>query len=169
MNAFLVTWGQYRRVLRSGRSVWIFVSMLILCVSIISSCGSPPSSATAIGQHPQPSVGTLPFHGMVTTLDGDFTITLDITPDRSGTNMFLARVTDTHTHIAAAHVGITLYTTMQDMAMGTDSIILHANGNGQFSTTSGILSMGGHWAIGIAIQTADHQIHKVGVSLLLPS
>lgn len=169
MNAFLVPWGEYRRVLRNGRWGWIFVFMLFLCVSTISSCGSPSSPTTAIGQHPQSPAVTLPFHGMVTTLDGDFTITLDITPDHSGTNTFLARVMDTHTHVPAAHVSITLYTTMQDMAMGTDSIILRATGNGQFSTTSNTLSMGGHWAIGIAIQTADHQIHKVGVSLLLPS
>jgi len=67
----------------------------------------------------------------------------------------------------ATHVVITLYTTMQDMPMGTDSVVLRAEGGGQFSATSDILSMGGHWALGITIQTANHVIHKAGVSLLL--
>jgi 5-hydroxyisourate hydrolase-like protein (transthyretin family) len=80
--------------------------------------------------------------------------------------VFTVHVLDAHTGQLASHVTITLYTTMQDMAMGTDSIALHANGKGQFSATSDNLSMSGHWAIGIAIQTPDHALHKAGVSLV---
>ncbi len=102
------------------------------------------------------------------TFDKAFSLTLDITPGRSGPNMFVAHVMDNHTNKPATHVNITLYTTMQDMAMGTDSFALRADGNGQFSATSDLLSMSGHWAIGITIQTTDHVMHKTGVNLVMP-
>ncbi len=166
MKVSPVKWGHYRRVLQYWKWGWIF--MLFLCMSMLSSCGTPSAPTTTAAQQPQLPAATQPIHSTATTADGDFTISLDITPGRSGTNMFLARVIDTHTHISAAQVTITLYTTMQDMAMGTDSITLHANKNGQYSATGTMLSMGGHWAIGIAVQTSDHHIHKAGVNLLLP-
>jgi len=150
--------------LHHWKPVWIF--LLFLCVSVTSSCGPSSSSATTVGQPPQPSADAHPFHDTFKTLDGDFTITLDITPNRSGINVFMAQVMDTRTKTSAAHIAITLYTTMQDMPMGTDSILLRAGNNGQFSATSNTLSMDGHWAIGITIQTPDHIIHKAGVSLL---
>jgi len=76
---------------------------------------------------------------------------------------------DNRTGEPAARVIITLYTTMQDMAMGTDSLVLHSDGNGQFSATSDNLSMAGHWAIGIAIQASDHTMHRAGVSFVTAS
>jgi copper transport protein len=155
------------RALSCWKLAWIF--LLFLCVGVISGCGTPSSPTTGVGQHPQPSVVAHPFHDMIKTLDGDFTIILDITPNRSGTNAFKASVIDTRTNTPATHITLTLYTTMQDMPMGTDSIILHAEGNGQFSATSNTLSMDGHWAIGITIQTCDHVVHKAGVSLLTSS
>jgi copper transport protein len=82
--------------------------------------------------------------------------------------VFTASVLDNHTTQPATHVDVTLYTTMQDMAMGTDSIVLHATTNGQFSTTSNNLNMRGHWGLAIAIQTPDHVIHKAGVNLVTP-
>ncbi len=42
----------------------------------------------------------------------------------------MVRVVDNRTGKPAVHVDITLYTTMQDMAMGTDSMVLHADGKG---------------------------------------
>lgn len=139
--------------------------LLFLCLSIIGGCGTISSSTTTLSQ-PSPAAVAQPFHGTVKTQDGDFTVTLDITPNRSGPNVFTVHVLDVHTGQLASHVTITLYTTMQDMAMGTDSIALHANGKGQFSATSDNLSMSGHWAIGIAIQTPDHALHRAGVSLV---
>ncbi len=165
MDVSPVKWGYYRRMLHSWRGGWI--CLLFLCVGILSSCGTS-STPTTISQQPLLPTATQPIHSTATTLDGDFTISLDITPGRSGTNVFLAHVTDTRTHASTAQVTVTLYTTMLDMAMGTDSIMLHASKNGQYSATGNILSMGGHWAIGIAIQTPDHHIHKAGISLLLP-
>jgi len=51
--------------------------------------------------------------------------------------------------------------------MGTDAIHLHGDSNDSFSAT-GVLSMQGHWAIGIVIQTPDHRLHKGGVMLVTP-
>ena len=76
---------------------------------------------------------------------------------------------DNQTKQPVTHIVITLYTTMQDMPMGTNSIVLHDDGNGQFSATSDNLIMGGKWAIGITIIRSDHIIHKAGVmSLVTP-
>lgn len=155
------------RMLHHWKLVWM--ALLFLFFGMISGCGTPSSPTTAVGQQTQPSAAAHPFHDTVKTLDGDFSITLDITPNHSGTNVFRVRVIDTLANTPATHITITLYTTMQDMPMGTDSIILHAEGNGQFSATSDTLSMDGHWAIGITIQTPDHIVHKVGVSLLTSS
>ena len=146
----------------------IVIFVLLLCINTISGCGAI-STATTIPSQPQPTAVVHPFHTTVQTLDKDFTLILDITPGYSGTNIFMLHVTDNHTAKPATHVGITLYTTMQDMVMGTDSLALHADGSGQFSLTSEALSMGGHWAIGITIQTADNIVHKAGISLVMPS
>ena len=142
------------------------VFLLVLYLSILSGCGT--SSTPIIQQQPQPTAVARPFHATVQTFDGDFTVTLDITPNHSGVNMFMAQVRDNHANQPATHVRIMLYTTMQDMDMGTDSLALHDDGMGQFSATSTNLSMGGHWAIGITISTADHIIHKAGVSFVMP-
>lgn len=130
---------------------------------------TPTSTSTSFPEQAQPTAVIQPFHTTVQTFDGDFSITLDITPDRSGPNSFAAQVTSIPDNKPATHIMITLYTTMQDMAMGTDSVVLHADGKGRFSATSNVLSMGGHWTIGIVIQTADHVVHKAGTSLVTPA
>ena len=76
---------------------------------------------------------------------------------------------DNRVHGPATRVVITIYTTMQDMDMGTDSVVLHAEEHGQFSASSDILNMGGHWDLGIVIQTTDHLIHKAGISFVMPA
>lgn len=148
----------------------ILAFLLVCCV--LSGCGAGAATATTATAtplpHTQPTVLSGPFHTTVQTFDGAFTITLDITPNHSGPNRFTARIVDDHAHKQASHIIVTLYTTMQDMAMGTDSIVLHAEGGGQFSATSSVLNMGGNWAIGITIQTANHVIHKAGVNFVLP-
>ncbi len=150
--------------LLSWKPAWSI--LLLLCVSVINGCGATPSPTTTFRQQPQPTAVAQPFHASMKTLDGDFTVTLDITPNRSGTNVFTVQVMDNHRNKLASHLNITLYTTMQDMPMGTDSIVLHADEKGQFSATSDNLSMAGHWAVGITIQTSDHLLHKAGVSLV---
>ena len=139
--------------------------MLFLSISLIGGCGTTPA-ATAPTQ-PVPTATASPFHTTVQTFDRVFTLTLTISPGHSGANLFAMQVRDQAGKLAE-HVEITLYTTMQDMPMGTDSVVLHADGPGQFSAMSNVLGMGGRWAIGIAVQTANHVLHKAGVMCTIP-
>ncbi|HEY0755833.1 MAG TPA: hypothetical protein VGD98_17875 [Ktedonobacteraceae bacterium] len=147
---------------------WLYIFFLLCGASLISACGASAPSTTATLPHPQatPTISR-PFHATVQTFDRDFAVTLDIAPDRSGPNQFHAQIMDNHVHKAANHVTVTLYTTMQDMPMGTDSIVLHADGGGQFSAASNVLSMSGNWGLGITLQTTDHVVHRAGVSFVL--
>jgi hypothetical protein len=147
---------------------WLWSSLLLLYFNLLNSCGTPPTPINTLQPQPQSTPVVHPFHATLQTLDSEFTITLDITPNHSGTNVFTVRVMNNHTAKPIIQAQIILYTTMQDMSMGTDSIILHADTNGQFSATNDNLNMGGHWAIGITIQTPDHIIHKAGANLVTP-
>jgi len=154
-----------RSGLRPDRWRWAVALVLFLCISLTGGCASTHTATGAT--QPSPVVTASPFHTTVETFDRAFTLTLTIAPGHAGPNRFTLQVKD-RTGKPAEHVEITLYTTMQDMSMGTDSVVLHPDGPGQFSATSDVLTMGGHWAIGIAVQTADHGIHKAGVMLALP-
>lgn len=148
---------------------WAGVLVFFLGASLLSGCGAITTGASVTQPSPQPTpVVARPFHTTVQTFDGDFAITLDITPNHTGPNLFRAQVVDNHARRPATHILITLYTTMQDMPMGTDSVVLQAEGGGLFSAMSNVLSMGGHWALGILVQTSDHAQHKAGVSFALP-
>src|SRR5689334_19740647 len=94
------------------------------CACLLSGCGASATNAGATLTHPQPTPAVAhPFHTTIQTFDGAFAITLDITPNRSGPNQFRAQVIDDRAHKPATHILITLYTTMQDMPMGTDSVV----------------------------------------------
>lgn len=143
------------------------LALLLFCVGLIGGCGALSSSPSAPVRRPSPVVAQA-FHDTVKTLDGALSITLDITPGHAGPNVFQMRVLNSRTGQQVTRATITLYFTMQDMSMGTDSIALRAQGKDMFSAASGDLSMGGHWAIGITIQTPDQHIHKAGISLVTP-
>jgi copper transport protein len=154
----------------AGYRKWLAILVFLTISGVLSGCGASAlaPTPTPLLSRPQPITSTGPFHTTAQTFDGDFTITLDITPNHSGPNQFKVQVMDNHAHKIATHVTITLYTTMQDMPMGTDSVVLQAEEGGKFSATSNVLSMGGHWAIGITVQTGDHVIHKAGVNIVTP-
>lgn len=140
--------------------------LLVLCISLTGGCATT-RTATVATQPSLVATASSFFHTTVETFDRTFTLTLTILPGHTGTNRFNIQIAD-HTGRPAEHVKMTLYTTMQDMSMGTDSVVLHPDGPGQFSATSDVLNMGGRWAIGIAVQTADQRIHKAGVMLAIP-
>jgi hypothetical protein len=154
-----------RSRLRPDRWRWAVSLLLFLCISLTDGCATTHTATVAT--QPSPVVTASPFHTTIETFDRAFTLTLIITPGHAGANRFTLQVKD-RTGTPAEHVEITLYTTMQDMSMGTDSVVLHPDGPGQFSATSDVLNMGGRWAIGIAIWTADHVMHKAGVMLAIP-
>lgn len=154
--------------LRSRRSKYLLISILFCIVLSGCNAGSASTQATLYSSSSSPTIGPRAFHATVTTFDGDFTLTLDVTPGCVCANVFLANVRDNQTGKPANQVIVTLYTTMREMAMGTDAVELHADGDGKFSATSTTLSMSGHWAIGITVTTADQRLHKAGVDLVVP-
>ena len=176
--------GTYRQALQPERHVaqgihkflrrrlWggIWSIALALCLGLLSGCGGTLAPRQTVHATPRTSPtteGAQPFHATVQTLDRLLTVTLTITPNRAGTNMFTVHVRADHSSTLTTPMSVTLYTTMQDMPMGTDAIHLHGDSNDSFSAT-GVLSMQGHWAIGIVIQTPDHRLHKGGVMLVTP-
>ncbi|MBO0795737.1 MAG: FixH family protein, partial [Ktedonobacteraceae bacterium] len=80
-----------------------------------------------------------------------------------GPNTFTARVMDSNGKLDT-NVGVSLYTTMLDMDMGTDTINLQPDGKGNFSA-SGDLAMAGHWQLRIQVRTPDNKLHEAKASL----
>ncbi len=92
---------------------------------------------------------------------------LDVTPNRSGTNVFTVTVLDTSTSKSVTDSGVSLSTTMPDMVdMGTDTINLLPDGKGHFSA-NGDLSMAGKWQIGVQIRTPDGLFRQFSAARLL--
>jgi hypothetical protein len=91
------------------------------------------------------------------TSDTQLTVTLAITPDRFGPNVFTVTVPDQQ-GAPTGIVRVSLSTTMLDMDMGTDTIELSPDNHGHFSG-SGSLSMTGDWQIRLVIHTLDGKTH----------
>jgi hypothetical protein len=119
-------------------------------------------------QQQHPTTGTTQaFNTSVRTTDNKFTVQLNVNPNRFGTNIFTVTVIDNSTHKPTTDVGVSLYTTMLDMDMGTDTVNLRPDGKGHFSSP-GDLSMSGHWGIRIQIRTPDDTLHEATVHLFTP-
>jgi hypothetical protein len=74
------------------------------------------------------------------------------------------RVQDASSKQPVSHLRVQLFTTMLDMAMGTDTLSLQAQSNGTYSAQRE-LSMGGHWEISIELRGPDATLHKAQVEL----
>ncbi|MDQ6661497.1 MAG: FixH family protein, partial [Chloroflexota bacterium] len=82
-------------------------------------------------------------------------------------NLFTVSVIDNKTGKPTTNVGVSLYTTMLDMDMGSDSVNLLPDGKGHFSAR-GDLSMGGNWEIRIQVRTPDNTLHESKVRFVTP-
>jgi len=141
---------------------------VLVCVGLLNVFGGTllPSTA-AQQQQQQTATKSQPFTASVRTTDNKFTATLTINPNRFGTNVFTVSVTDNSTGAPVTNIGVSLYTTMLDMDMGTDTVNLLPDGKGHFSAT-GDLAMAGDWQIRIQIRTPDNTLHEASVKLLTP-
>lgn len=160
LGVMLYSWSDY-----AGGSLPLFNKALLaiavlICVGMMSFFTGtlPPITAG----HAQP------FATTVKTTDGKFTVKLNVTPNRSGTNVFTVTVLDTNTSTSVTDSGVSLSTTMPNMDMGTDTINLHPDGKGHFSA-NGDLSMGGKWQIHVQIRIPDGTLHEATVTLLTSS
>ena len=139
---------------------------VVVCVGLMNVFGGS-LSPTATATQPQPTSAASAYTTTVQTSDHAFTVKLNVTPNRFGTNVFTVTVTANGTGKQTTNVGVTLYTQMLDMDMGTDSINLLPDGKGHFSA-SGDLSMSGDWSIRIQVRLPDHTLHEASVKLYTP-
>ncbi len=140
---------------------------VLICVGLMNVFAGTLSPIAAAQQQQQTGSKPQSFSASVRTTDGKFTVTLSVNPNRFGTNVFTVSAIDTSTGAPATNIGVSLYTTMLDMDMGTDTVNLLPDGKGHFSGT-GDLSMPGDWQIRIQIRTPDAKLHEASVKLLTP-
>jgi len=175
-----VTFNQARQVkLREGRMTTLTRRLMtilrwepLLGVGVITCVGlmnvfAGTLTPIAVPQQPTTTHPNTAFNTTVKTSDNRFTVTLNVNPNRFGTNIFTATVLDNRTGKPTTNVGVSLYTTMLDMDMGTDTVNLLPDGKGRFSAP-GDLSMGGNWQIRIQIRTPDNTLHETKIKIFTP-
>ncbi|HLQ10797.1 MAG TPA: CopD family protein, partial [Ktedonobacteraceae bacterium] len=139
---------------------------VLVCVGLMNVFAGTLSPIAAAAQQ-QPARKTQVYTATLRTKDGKFSATLTVNPNRFGTNVFTVSVTDNSTGKPDTNVGVTVYTTMLDMDMGTESLNLLPDGKGHFSI-SGDLSMAGNWQIRIQIRTPDNTLHDAIANITTP-
>jgi len=139
---------------------------VVACVGLMNVFGGTLSPTAAATQQ-QSTTASSAYNTMVQTADHAFTIKLNINPNRFGTNVFTVTIIDNSTGKQTTNVGVTVYTQMLDMDMGTDSVNLLPDGKGHFSA-SGDLAMGGDWSIRVQIRTPEHALHEASVKIYTP-
>ena len=149
-------------VLRWEPLLGVAVLVCIGLMNVFAGTLSPTST-----QQQQPTENIKPFNTTVKTTDSKFTIMLNVNPNRFGTNIFTVSVVDNSTGKPTTNVGVSLYTTMLDMDMGTDTVNLLPDEQGHFSA-SGDLSMGGNYQIRIQIRTPNNTLHEARVQFYVP-
>jgi hypothetical protein len=147
-------------VLRWEPLLGVAVLVCVGLMNVFAGTLSPIASTAQQSSNAKPQ----PFIKTLNTTDNKFTVTLNVNPNRFGTNVFTVTVVDNSTHKTTTNVGVALYTTMLDMDMGTDNVNLLPDGKGHFSA-SGDLAMAGHWQIRIQVRTPDNTLHEATVTL----
>jgi len=139
---------------------------VLVCVGLMNVFAGTLSPIAAAAQQ-QPARKTQVYTATLRTKDGKFSATLTVNPNRFGTNVFTVSVIDNSTGKPDTNVGVTVYTTMLDMDMGTESLNLLPDGKGHFSISSD-LSMAGNWQIRIQIRTPDNTLHDAIANITTP-
>ncbi len=135
---------------------------VLVCVGLMNVFVGALAPATTSAA---PVAKSQPFNTTVRTTDNKFTVTLNVNPNRFGTNVFTVTVVDNTTGQPTTNVGVALNTTMLDMDMGTDTVSLRPDGKGHFSA-NGDLSMPGDWQIRITVRTPDSTLHEATVKFV---
>ena len=151
---------------------WLGVAVIV-CVGLMNVFAGTLTSTSATpapsSQQQNSTSSKSAFNGTAKTTDGKYNIALSISPNRFGTNVFTAHITYAQTgqQLGANQAGVTIYTTMLDMDMGTDSLNLQPDSKGDFSG-SGDFSMGGNWSIQVQVRTLDNTLHKATFKIYAP-
>ncbi len=155
------------RHLAWGRNVTSMTAVLGLGIMLSVSVLRPaPSLSTSFSSSQLlPKGSASPFNATVSTVDKQFSVSLTVTPNHFGPNVFMISVTSSATGQSVTTVHVSLALTMRDMAMGISTFPLQPDGAGHFTAT-GTLAMTGHWEISVLIRTPDAVVHKAVVELL---
>ncbi len=140
---------------------------ILLCAALLDVFGGTLSATPTTNQPSPPVNKSSVYTATAQTSDGVYIVKLTVNPNRFGTNEFTVTITDKSTGKATTGVGVSLFTTMLDMDMGTDNTALQPDGKGGYSG-SGVLSMGGHWEIRVAIHTTDGRLHEAIFKIYTP-
>jgi hypothetical protein len=135
---------------------------VVICFSLLNIFASSLLPTVSTQQRPQ---STGPFQSTMKTFDKQVEVTLAITPNRFGPNVFKVKIVDMHTGASISNATLSLITKMGEMDMGT--LTLQSNGHGVFSTNSE-MTMSGDWQIIIQIITPDKVLHEAYVTLFTP-
>jgi copper transport protein len=147
---------------------WLGVAVL-LCVGLLNIFASTLTPALAQPQTPPNGTGAGGFHQRAQTSDGIYSVTLTISPNRFGTNVFAVQVTEIATgkQLNANQVGVTVSTIMLDMDMGATSTDLQSDGKNGFSASIDF-AMGGNWRIDVRLHTLDNTLHTASFKIYTP-
>lgn len=153
---------QTSRLIRTLRWEPLLGVAVLVCTGLLNIfAGMLPATATPTTQHSQ--APAKPFAATLKTSDGAFTLSLNVTPNQQGSNMFVMRVLDKQ-GVVQTNIGVSIYTTLLGMDMGTTALNLQPDGKGNFSA-NGDFSMGGNWQLRVDIRTPDNILHEAQVNL----
>jgi copper transport protein len=132
---------------------------ILLCAGLLNVFAGTLLPVSAANQTPtQQAPVVKPFHTTVQTKDKQFTLDVTVTPNRFGSNICTVSVLDSKGK-PDTQVGVSVYTTMLDMDMGTDAWNLQPDGKGHFSLEVD-LNMGGHWQLRVEVRTLQGTLHE---------
>jgi copper transport protein len=144
------TW-RLSTILRWEPALGVAVLLCTGLLAVFSGTLLPVETNQPVSQPPR--APSKPLNVTVETTDQQFRATIKINPNHFGTNAFIVTVFDSKGNaVPTSQIGVSLYTTMLDMDMGTDAINLQPDGKGHFSA-SGDLDMPGNWQLRIEIRT----------------
>ncbi|GCE17866.1 copper resistance protein CopC [Dictyobacter kobayashii] len=139
---------------------------VLVCTGLMNVFAGSLLPAAASQTPTQQTATVKPYHGTFPTKDHQYTINLTVSPNRFGTNVFTVSVLDSKGK-PDTNIGVSVYTQMLDMDMGTDAVNLQPDGKGHFSA-QGDLNMGGHWQLRVEIRTPEATLHSGTVDITTP-
>jgi copper transport protein len=154
-----IVWMRYRH----GAFVGI-CCLVIVCTYLLAACAR---SGTGTASPAQPVATPQQVSTSGKTSDSLYTVTLIVSPDQLGQNIFTVVLHDS-SNAPVTNVRVSLETTMLDMNMGTDTLTLQPNGKGGFSGT-GYLTMSGRWGIRVIIHAPDNSVHAASLTITTAS
>ena len=100
--------------------------------------------------------------------DGTYRVTLTISPNRFGSNVFTVQVINVQSGKTPGpnEISVSVSLTMLDMDMGTDSLDLLPDGKGGFSGSHDLF-MSGNWDLKVQIRT-QNKVHTATFQLFTP-